>query len=79
MKLVYQLQLKINQYILSSKNIYESLLWAALTIALLLMSFLSDNSTIQLVAGIFGGFAFGVFLIKMQPVLDYLKSKWQKA
>jgi len=79
MKHIYQLHFKVTQYVLNTKSIYQSLFFGLITLLFLIISFLVSNHTAETWSGILGGLAFGIFLIKMQPIVDYFKRNSQKS
>ena len=75
MKYIYQAYIAVTQFVLSDKSIKQSVFFGLMAVVLLLVSYFTPNHAVGTISGIISGLAFGIFLIKMQPVINYFKKK----
>ena len=76
---IYLQYLKLKSFVLDNTNIKHSIFFGVLCVLLFAVSSTVANRTVVIVSGILAGFAFGIFLIKLQPIINYFKGQQVKS
>lgn len=71
---IYLQYLRLKDFILDNTSIRQRLFFGVLTVILLVIYFVAGNHAVKVWAGVCSGLSFGIFLIKFQPVINYLKN-----
>lgn len=75
---IYLQFLKMKSFMLDNTNIKHSVFFGVLSVLLFAVSGVITNRTVDIVSGVLAGFAFGIFLIKLQPIINYFKGQQVK-
>jgi hypothetical protein len=70
--------LKVTQCILTTQSVSLVVCIGALAIALFIISAVSSNHTVETWSSLLSGFAFGVFLVCLPALVNYLKKNKQE-
>ncbi len=78
MNTIYLQYLKLKSFVLDNTNLKQSVFFGVLSVVLFAISGIVTNRTFDIISGLLTGFVFGIFLMKLQPIINYFKGEQVK-